>query len=126
MKKQKFYICKHCGNMAALIINNGVSLNCCGEKMAELISNTQDASHEKHVPFVTKGSGSITVRVGDVLHPMEEKHNIGFVDVETQNGGQRKNFCIGDEPVATFSFSDDEPVAVYAYCNIHGLWSCEL
>jgi superoxide reductase len=126
MKNQKFYVCGHCGNVAALAVSSGVNISCCGEKMAELVPNTVDASREKHVPSVTKTAGGITVRVGDTAHPMEEKHYIGFVYAETKNGGQKKRLRAGDEPVAVFSFADDEPVAVYAYCNIHGLWVSEL
>jgi len=126
MKSQRFYICKHCGNVTGMAVNSGVVPSCCGEKMAELVPNTVDASHEKHVPSVTISAGGMTVRVGEVAHPMEEKHFIGFVFVETKNGGQKKNLRPGDEPVATFAFAADEPVAVYAYCNIHGLWVCEV
>ncbi len=42
--------------------------------------------------------------------------------LETKNGGQRKALSPGDEPKATFALHDDELVAVYAYCNVHGLW----
>ena len=31
--KQKFYICKHCGNIVAMIRDAGVPIMCCGEKM---------------------------------------------------------------------------------------------
>jgi superoxide reductase len=112
--------------MAALIVNNGPSISCCGEKMAELAPNTVDASREKHVPSVTKNGDAITVRVGEAAHPMEEKHYIQFIYVSTKNGGQRKNLRPGDDPAAAFSFTDDEPTTVYAGCNIHGLWACEL
>jgi len=127
MKKQKFCMCSHCGNLASLVINSGPSLSCCGEKMAELVPNTVDASREKHVPSVTMEAGSIIVRVGDVAHPMEEKHYIQFVYVETKSGGQKKSLSAVSDPVVSFSFAaGDEPVAVYAYCNLHGLWVCEL
>jgi len=127
MSNPLFYVCKHCGNLAGMVLCSGVPIKCCGEHMAEVVPNTVDASHEKHVPAVTKDAGGITVRVGSVAHPMEEKHYIAFVYVETKSGGQRKILYAGDEPVAAFAFSgNDSPVAVYAYCNIHGLWKCEL
>ena len=65
--KAKFYICNHCGNLVTTIHNAGVLLVCCGEKMKELVPNTEEASGEKHLP-----------------------------------------------------------VAVYAYCNLHGLWMTKL
>lgn len=123
---QKFFICKHCGNMAGLINNKGVPMVCCGEKMTELVPNTVEASTEKHLPAVTVSGESIEVQVGSVPHPMEEKHHIAFVYVETECGGQRKCMKVGSEPKLTFNFADDKPTAVYAYCNLHGLWKTEL
>ena len=124
--KQKFYICNHCGNLAGLIKDKGVPLVCCGEDMEELVPNTVEASTEKHLPAVTATGGGIDVKVGSVPHPMEEAHHITFVYVETERGGQRKSLKVGEDPALSFSFSDDKPVAVYAYCNLHGLWKTEV
>ena len=126
MGNHRFYKCDHCGNLTGLILNKGVPLVCCGQNMTELIPNTVDASVEKHVPAVTAAVNSVDVQVGSVLHPMEEGHHISFVYVQTENGGQRKCFEIGTEPKCAFCFVDDKPVAVYAYCNLHGLWEAEL
>jgi len=123
---QKFFICKHCGNMVGLIDNKGVPMVCCGEEMTELVPNTVEASAEKHLPDVTVSDDIISVQVGSVPHPMEEVHHIDFMYVETQRGGQRKCLKVGEEPKLTFRFADDKPVAVYAYCNLHGLWKTEL
>jgi len=46
--------------------------------------------------------------------------------VETENGGQRKRLKVGDEPKESFCVANDKPVAVYAYCNLHGLWKTEI
>jgi superoxide reductase len=125
MGEQKFFVCKHCGNVVGMAVSGGGPLTCCGQKMAELVPNTEDASHEKHVPAVTKTAGGISVNVGSAAHPMEEKHYIMFVYVATKNGGQKKTLKAGASPVAEFSFAGgDEPTAVYAYCNLHGLWKC--
>ena len=124
--KQKFYICKKCGNMIGLIEDKGVPMFCCGEEMSELAANTAEASVEKHLPTITARDGGILVQVGSAPHPMEEAHHISFVYVETERGGQRKCFKIGEEPRLGFNFSDDKPVAVYAYCNLHGMWKTEL
>jgi len=124
--KQKFYKCQYCGNMVGLIEDQGIPLVCCGEEMEELVPNTVDASKEKHIPAVTVSGDSISVQVGSVPHPMEDSHQISFVYVESECGGQRKCLKIGAEPSLTFCFADDKPVAVYAYCNLHGLWRTEL
>ena len=123
---QKFLICKHCGNIVGMIEDKSAPLTCCGEKMTELAPNTVEASVEKHLPVVTVSGNSITVQIGSVPHPMTEEHHIAFVYVETERGGQRKSFKIGEEPKLTFSFSDDKPVAAYAYCNLHGFWKTEI
>ena len=122
----KFFICKHCGSLVGLIENRGVPMVCCGEKMAELVPNTAEASVEKHLPAVTVAGGSIAVNVGSAPHPMLEEHRIVFVYVETVRGGQRKALKPGEAPALTFALADDTPLAVYAYCNLHGLWKTEI
>jgi len=124
--KKKFFICKRCDNMIGPICDKGTPLVCCGEQVVELVPNTVDASVEKHTPDVTVSGNSISVKVGSVLHPMEEAHNISFVYVETERGGQLKCLKVGETPAFSFSFSDDKPVAVYAYCKLHGLWKTEM
>ena len=121
----KFYKCPHCGNVIQKLVDSKVSVVCCGEKMQELVPNTVDASTEKHVPVVTRlDDCSIKVEVGSVAHPMLEEHHISFIYVETLNGGIRVD--LKDKPEAIISLGDDKPVAVYEYCNLHGLWKTEL
>ena len=122
----KFYSCSHCGNTAVLVIDKGVPVVCCGEKMKELAPNTVEASAEKHLPAVTASGNGINVQVGSVPHPMEDGHHIEFVYVETAEGGQRKRLIPGKDPKCDFIFADDKPLAVFACCNLHGLWKTEL
>jgi len=125
--KKRFYICRHCNNLIGFIDNKGVPLVCCGEDMNELVPNTVEASEEKHLPVVAiSDNHAITVQVGSVPHPMTDEHHIMFVYVDTENGGQRKCLKIGDAPLVKFSFEDDKPKSVYAYCNLHGLWKTDL
>jgi len=112
--------------MVGLIDNKGVPLVCCGVKMTELIPNTVEASQEKHLPDVTVYEDHIDVQIGSVPHPMDEEHYIMFIYVETEQGGQRKILKPGDGPKASFSFIGDKTAAVYAYCNLHGLWKTEI
>ena len=122
----RFYKCSHCGNISVLVVDKGVPVVCCGEKMTELVPNTAEASTEKHLPAITASANSISVQVGSVPHPMEDGHHIAFVYVQTEQGGQRKRIKLGAEPKCEFTFVDDKPVAVYAFCNLHGLWKTEL
>ena len=124
--KQKFFICKGCGELVGIVHDKGAQLLCCGEKMTELVPNTVEASVEKHLPEVAVSGDGVSVKVGSVPHPMEEAHNISFVYVETERGGQLKCLNAGETPALSFSFSGDKPVAAYAYCNLHGLWRTEI
>ena len=125
--KAKFYICRHCGNLIGMIHDAGVPVVCCGEKMEALIPNTVEASGEKHLPVVTVEDGAISVNVGAVDHPMVPEHFIEWVYLQTKKGGCRKGLLPGEEPNVTFCVEEgDEAVAVYAYCNLHGLWMTEL
>lgn len=120
---QKFYICKQCGNLITKIHDSKVEeLTCCNEQMTELIPNTEDAAQEKHVPVVTKENNVITVQIGSVPHPMLDVHHIEWIYLETKKGGQIKYLEIGQKPEAMFLLEDDEAVAAYEYCNLHGLW----
>ena len=122
----RFYVCEHCGNIVGLIHNAGVPMMCCGQKMTELVPNTVEASAEKHLPVVTVDGDKLCVDIGAVPHPMLPEHHIEWVYLQTDKGGQRKCLEIGAEPSVTFALCDEKPVAVFAYCNLHGLWKTEL
>ncbi|MEG0155287.1 MAG: desulfoferrodoxin family protein [Lachnospiraceae bacterium] len=126
MNSQKFFICEHCKNLVGMINNANVPLICCGEKMKELVPNTVEAAHEKHIPAVTISGDTVTVAIGSVAHPMTEEHHIEFIYVETKNGGQRKSLKVGEAAVATFKLVDDTALEVFAYCNLHGLWKVKV
>ena len=122
----KFYICEHCGNLVGMIHDARVPLVCCGQKMTELVPNTVEASGEKHLPVVSFEGDVLKVNVGAVDHPMVAEHLIEWVYVETEQGGQRKRLSAGDAPNLSFNVAGEKVVAVYAYCNLHGLWKVEL
>ena len=93
----------------------------------EITPNTVDAAEEKHKPVVTVSGKNVTVNVGSVAHPMTEEHSITSVILETQNGGQFKYLPHDSEPIVHFELgSSDQPIAAYAYCNLHGLWKVDI
>ena len=101
--------------------------SCCGEPMNELIANTSDGAAEKHVPVVKCSGSEVTVEVGSVYHPMTEEHSIAWVCLETKKGTQRVCLSAQEPPVAKFVVADgDQPVAAYAYCNLHGFWKTQI
>ena len=104
----------------------GVKLMCCGQKMEELAANSVEASQEKHIPTVDIEGGIVNVKVGSVAHPMADDHWIQWVQVVTDKGIQRKRLNPGEVPKIKFLLSGEKPLAVYAYCNLHGLWKMEL
>ena len=126
MNDKKFYICEHCGNVIEMVKDSGVPVMCCGQKMSLLEPGVVEASHEKHIPVVEVQDEKVFVNVGSVDHPMTEEHSILWVYLQTDKGGYRKNLEPGKEPKAVFSLNDEKPVAVYAYCNLHGLWKSEI
>ena len=127
MKNQvQFYICEHCGNIAEKIHDSRVPMMCCGQKMTRLEPGMVDASHEKHVPVAKVEGDRVTVAVGSVEHPMAEEHSILWIYLETDRSGYRRELNPGEAPVASFALNGEKPIAVYAYCNLHGLWKTEL
>ena len=121
--EQKFYVCEHCGNIVEVVKDAGVPIVCCGQKMTELVAGTTDAAVEKHVPVYEVTDGKVSVKVGEVEHPMVEAHYIEWVSLRTNKGTQMKKLSPEQKPEVVFAICEDETVeAVYAYCNLHGLW----
>ena len=115
----RVYQCKECGKT---IITKEELKKLDG--WVELVAGSTDAAQEKHVPVVTKKCKSVKVDVGSVAHPMTAEHWIEWVALETEQGYQVKYLTPGSEPVCSFTLADgDKAVAVYAYCNLHGLWA---
>ena len=120
---QKFYVCKKCGTMVALVKKGHCIPTCCGDEMTELIAGEVEASKEKHIPVINVNGNIVTVTVGEVEHPMIDVHYIEWISIETNLGNQRKVLKTNDAPKAQFALLDGEKViAAYAYCNLHGLW----
>ena len=121
--EQRFFVCEVCGNIIAMVKPSGVPVMCCGKKMKEIVPNTTDASQEKHVPVYAVEGNLVKVKVGSAPHPMIVAHHIEWVSLQTKSGNQRKALVVDGAPEVTFALTDgDEVEAVYAYCNLHGLW----
>ncbi len=119
----KFYRCEHCGQIVAIVKGTGVPVMCCGQAMKELVPGESDGAVEKHVPVYEVSGSKVVVTVGSTEHPMLDEHYIEWIALETKMGNQRKSLAPGNKPSVCFSICEgDEVVAVYAYCNLHGLW----
>ena len=123
----KFYICKHCGNVVTKLTSSGVPIQCCGEPMQLLEAGVTDAAVEKHVPAVSVEGRTVKVNVGSVPHPMTAEHFIEWVALETEQGAQIHCLHPQEAPAAVFALAEGQTAkAVYAYCNLHGLWKADL
>lgn len=120
-QRSQTYKCDTCGNIVEVMHGGPGTLVCCGKDMKLLIENTTDAAKEKHVPVVEKQDGGIKVSVGSVLHPMEEKHYIEWIEVSAGECTYRQYLRPGKAPEAFFPINA-WPVTVKEYCNLHGLW----
>jgi len=112
-KIEKFYYCKHCGNLVLFVEDAGVPLACCVTKMEHLVPNSTDAAGEKHVPVVTIEGNTLKANVGEVTHTMADDHFIQWIYVQTERGGEIKRLTPNDSPEALFTFGEDKPVAVF-------------
>lgn len=119
----KFFKCATCGNIVTMLDDKGPVPSCCNAPMTLLKANTNDTVAEKHVPVVDYKGLCVKVTVGSVMHPMSDEHMIDWIGLETNKGFHVMYLKADSEPTASFRLVDCEKAkAVYAYCNVHGLW----
>lgn len=122
----KFYFCRHCGKIVAMVKDSQVPTICCGEEMRELIPGTADGIAEKHVPVIKVTGNTVTVTVGSKIHPSETEHYIEWILLQTDKGLQQKWLSPGNAPQVDFAVMTGERVeAAYEFCNIHRLWKSD-
>ena len=120
-EQYEVYKCETCGNIVELLHGGKGELVCCGKSMKLFKENTVDAAKEKHVPVVEKTADGFKVKLGEVPHPMEEKHYIEWIEIIADGKAYRQFLNPGDAPEAEFKI-DAGQVTARAYCNLHGLW----
>ena len=127
MKELKFLLCEKCKKMVAVIDDTPVPAMCCGQKMTVLEAGTTDGAVEKHVPVAEISDGKLLVKVGSAEHPMTEGHHIALIAVlfDDDSFVVKKLDHLG-KPEAVFPLGSAKPVAVYEYCNLHGLWKLDI
>jgi len=142
----KVYICEICGHIEFNDIPEECPV-CMAEKDKfkqddSVFDDSRKKSPEaevKHIPSVAvnkhcglipeEGCTDIIVRIGETLHPMQEKHFIQFVDCY-QDGNYVARAQFFPEkvfPAACFHVKKDSGrVTVVENCNIHGYWMTEV
>jgi len=117
----QIYKCEVCGNIVEMIHEGAGELVCCGQNMKLFVENTVDAAKEKHVPVKESANGSLKVKVGEVAHPMEDKHYIEWIEIVSADGKAYRQFLKpGQAPEAVFPV--EGAYTAREYCNLHGLW----
>ena len=124
MKEVKYYRCPICGNVIEVVNGNINMVKCCGATPVLMEANTVDAAVEKHVPVYEIEGEEIVVKVGEVIHPMEDAHYITFITLVTNDRVIRVDLKPGDEPVVRLPYVSGS--VIYEYCNLHGLWKNEV
>jgi superoxide reductase len=121
-QRLQVYKCAVCGNIVEVLhVGNG-ELVCCGEPMALVTENTVDAAKEKHVPVIEKTADGVTIKVGSIPHPMEEKHYIEWIQVIDGEASYRRFLKPGQAAEAAFCLKTQGVATAREYCNLHGLW----
>jgi len=123
-RRTQLHKCNICGNIVEIYHRGRQNLACCDQPIELLNENTTDASKEKHVPVIERNNDGIKVTVGEVEHPMTEKHYIQWIELLTDHRVYTR-FLNPEEPPEAFFRTDAIKVRVRAYCNIHGLWKNE-
>lgn len=123
-QREEIYKCLICGNIIEVIHSGASALVCCGEAMKLLTENSADAAKEKHVPVIEVGDSSVTVKIGSIPHPMEEKHYIEWIELIADEKCYRHFLKPGDPPEATFPLRAKK-ITAREYCNLHGQWKSE-
>jgi len=122
-KLREIYYCEKCGNLVEVVNEGAVALFCCGRPMKKLEAKTEDASLEKHVPYIEETENGVLVKVGQNQdHPMLDEHYIKFIEVLTTCKIYRKELKPWKKPQAEFPVKKVDIVEVREWCNLHGLW----
>lgn len=126
-EKLEVYKCEICGNIVEVLHGGKGQLVCCGKPMILLKEKETEEGNEKHLPVVERKDSGISVKIGSIPHPMEEKHHIEWIEVITKDDRTFKKFLrAGDAPLSTFEVAFEHIDSVREHCNIHGLWSTKI
>jgi len=134
---RQIYKCNICGNIVEVLHAGVGELVCCGQPMELLEEKTAGGKDglsqsdkdvqpvegkEKHVPVIEQTGKGVKVKVGSVEHPMEDNHQIEWIEILTRNWVIRKHLKAGDKPEADFWVKKDDVKLAREHCNVHGLW----
>ena len=135
------YLCKSCGHLEFNEIPDKCPV-CMAAKEEftqkdNIFVESEEKSKEasvKHIPQVEvinkcglipeESCTDILVRIGEVLHPMEEKHHITFIDCYVDDKYVSR-VLLGPDVWASGLYHLKNPgkkVTIVENCNLHGYW----
>ena len=124
MKELVIKKCLKCGALVEVIQDctcDNCGIQCCGEEMKIIKSNSVDASFEKHVPQYEIKGDMIEVKVN---HVMEKEHFIEWIAFVDDKRVGKKFLVPNEDTIVEFPYIKNS--TIYAYCNKHGLWKNEV
>lgn len=127
---EKFNLFKtECGVVEAIYSEKLENATVCdSSKIQKLEEKTQDATTEKHVPYIEEKENGYLVKVGkEVAHPMLDNHYITMIELIVDGDKlYRKYLNPGDAPEHLFEVVKGKEIKAREYCNLHGLWISKL
>lgn len=116
VKKLRFFICPHCGNVLTAL--DGVAVSCCGQRLAPAIARKADAEHKLSVE---ESDGDWYCRSD---HEMSREHSVSFVAFVTDDTLMLKKLY--PQWNAEARFPKYSHGILYYYCTEHGLFSMRI
>jgi len=143
----KIYICQVCGHISF----NNLQDTCpvCGAEKDKFLQNDaifkesiqkSPEAEVKHVPAIAINEEScslipesscmdVVVRIGKVMHPMDEKHYIRFIDAYQNDKfiARMGLMPLSVYPAACFHLKEaGGKITIVENCSIHGYWKSEI
>ena len=119
---KEIYKCDVCGHIIEILHTGKGTLVCCDKNMKLMPEQSKGEYAEKHAPVITKNDQGVSVNIGSIDHPMEDKHYIEWIEILTDKGYSRKWLKPGEKPHMKFPVKTEIKKA-RMYCNLHGLWT---
>jgi superoxide reductase len=112
--------CKLCGSIIEKVFGSETGQS----DDFELLETKHDGEGAaKHVPIIKRDGDNVIIKVGEITHPSENEHYIGFIELLDGDTTYRKNLKPGEEPEVTFKVDTDiNKLKAREYCTVHGLW----
>lgn len=122
------YRCNTCGKVIVVMENKmDTDTICCGSPMEKIAPQTEGEEIDEHLPCVNVTHGIAHVRVGKVLHPLEEDNHIKIIALSFSDGFYVKYLSACEKPELEVPVGKGRILkSVYSYCNKHGWWKYTL